>query len=394
MSELSGDVDRHLKAEPVLAGPPSTFYKLGKLARRHRAAAAALLVTFVALAVSAVVSTLSLVRALRAEDGTRRQLIGSLVAEGMQRVDAADPLTGLLYLTRALELETDDARTRNHRIRIGETLQRSPRLAHLWRHDAAITMLAMSQGGLIATGSTDGAIKLRTLSSAVQRELDQGGEILDGEFSRDGTLLVVASEDGSIRIWIPQDGVLLRELGRTGHLRDVALSPDANVIAAIHENGEVRAWDRRSGRIHFDGHHSGRGRRAVFSNSGSLLATAGDDGVRLWHVPTGLPSAFLRHEGTFAGRMIAVHDVAFAENDRWLATAGTDFTARIWDLRTARQVGEAMRHEGIVNSVTFADGSRLLVTTSIDQTTRVWRVPAGTPVAVRERAKAFQRLQT
>ena len=37
-AELAADIERHLKGEPVLAGPPSTLYRLGKLARRHRLA--------------------------------------------------------------------------------------------------------------------------------------------------------------------------------------------------------------------------------------------------------------------------------------------------------------------------------------------------------------------
>ncbi|MHC4102191.1 MAG: serine/threonine-protein kinase, partial [Planctomycetota bacterium] len=47
VSELAGDVKRRLRHEPVLAGPPSTFYRLKKLVRRNRAATIATLVVFV-----------------------------------------------------------------------------------------------------------------------------------------------------------------------------------------------------------------------------------------------------------------------------------------------------------------------------------------------------------
>ena len=39
-SELSDDIKRHLKHEPVLAGPPSTVYRIRKFVRRHRAGVA------------------------------------------------------------------------------------------------------------------------------------------------------------------------------------------------------------------------------------------------------------------------------------------------------------------------------------------------------------------
>ena len=35
-AELSGDVRRHLKHEPVIAGPPSQIYRMRKFIRRHR----------------------------------------------------------------------------------------------------------------------------------------------------------------------------------------------------------------------------------------------------------------------------------------------------------------------------------------------------------------------
>jgi serine/threonine protein kinase len=41
-AELGADIERHLKGEPVLAGPPSTLYRLNKLVCRHRVAATAL----------------------------------------------------------------------------------------------------------------------------------------------------------------------------------------------------------------------------------------------------------------------------------------------------------------------------------------------------------------
>ena len=105
------------------------------------------------------------------------------------------------------------------------------------------------------------------------------------------------------------------------------------------------------------------------------MATAGQDGARLWHVPSGLPSGpVFRHGGPGA------IDVAFAKDERWLATGGWDQSARLWEIQTGQPAGAVMQHGADVSSVTFADESRLLVTTAMDATTRTWRVPDGTPV--------------
>ncbi|MEM8932143.1 MAG: tetratricopeptide repeat-containing serine/threonine-protein kinase [Acidobacteriota bacterium] len=46
-SELAADIERHLADEPVLAGSPSTFYRLGKFVRRHRLEVAATMVVVI-----------------------------------------------------------------------------------------------------------------------------------------------------------------------------------------------------------------------------------------------------------------------------------------------------------------------------------------------------------
>ncbi|MHC5005761.1 MAG: serine/threonine protein kinase [Planctomycetota bacterium] len=72
VSELAGDVKRHLRHEPVLAGPPSTFYRLRKLIRRNRAATIATLVVFVGLTWGTVGLTVGLHEAKQERDRARR----------------------------------------------------------------------------------------------------------------------------------------------------------------------------------------------------------------------------------------------------------------------------------------------------------------------------------
>jgi hypothetical protein len=73
--ELAADIDRHLSDEPVSAGPPSAGYRIRKLARRHRTAAAGIGATAVALLAGAIVSGVLFLRAEQARqeaDGHRR----------------------------------------------------------------------------------------------------------------------------------------------------------------------------------------------------------------------------------------------------------------------------------------------------------------------------------
>jgi tetratricopeptide (TPR) repeat protein len=74
VSELSSDILRHLRNEPVLAGPPSTRYRVGKFVRRHRvqvAWAAALLVVLVAGLITSTAALIHSVQQRRAAERSR-----------------------------------------------------------------------------------------------------------------------------------------------------------------------------------------------------------------------------------------------------------------------------------------------------------------------------------
>ncbi|MGQ0721147.1 MAG: tetratricopeptide repeat protein [Candidatus Eiseniibacteriota bacterium] len=65
--ELADDLLRHLRHEPVLAGPPSATYRLRKFARRHRTLVTAAATLSLALVGGLITTTLQARRALRAE---------------------------------------------------------------------------------------------------------------------------------------------------------------------------------------------------------------------------------------------------------------------------------------------------------------------------------------
>lgn len=65
--ELAADVGRHLRHEPVVAGPASGFYRIGKFVRRHRMGVGAALVAALAIGIGVAGVAAGLVQARRAE---------------------------------------------------------------------------------------------------------------------------------------------------------------------------------------------------------------------------------------------------------------------------------------------------------------------------------------
>jgi serine/threonine protein kinase/tetratricopeptide (TPR) repeat protein len=67
-SEFAADIERHLSGEPVAAGPPGPAYRIWKLARKHRVAAAAVLTVIASLALWTGVMAVLYLRALQARE--------------------------------------------------------------------------------------------------------------------------------------------------------------------------------------------------------------------------------------------------------------------------------------------------------------------------------------
>ena len=95
VGELAADVARHLADEPVLAGPPSTVYRLRKLARRHRLAAAAAALVLLGLLVGVAGLGVGMQRARVAqahaeEEAERTSHVASFLSQMVSSLDARD----------------------------------------------------------------------------------------------------------------------------------------------------------------------------------------------------------------------------------------------------------------------------------------------------------------
>jgi len=116
-SELASDIRRYLDEEPVLAGPPSATYRLGKFVRRHRLAVAGAAIVVMALAIGAAGLGVGLLRALESERHA------SAEAERANReAETADEVATFLS---ELFLASDPGSTRGEKVTLREVLDRA-----------------------------------------------------------------------------------------------------------------------------------------------------------------------------------------------------------------------------------------------------------------------------
>lgn len=248
------------------------------------------------------------------------------------------------------------------------------------------------------------------------RQADTPRIIRAAIFSRDGTRVVTAENDGRARVWDAATGRQLLALpehgaGSTAAAQTVAISPDGGQILVGSDDGAARVWDAATGKLllaiaaskkplrtaafsPLDGGpiltaglersatlwngttgalmfklagHTRNIESAEFSPDGRKMVTASQDGQAwVWSAETGeCLVKLIGHNG-------AIESALFSSDGKWILTASDDGTAALWDAETGRQVALLAGHDGRILFADFSLDGRYIVTASVDATARLW----------------------
>jgi hypothetical protein len=194
--------------------------------------------------------------------------------------------------------------------------------------------------------------------------------------------IVVGMEDGDVKIWNFRTNSIQKTLEprQGGTIWSVDVSADGKYLVTPCDDSKVTVWNLETYQDPLELPQPTSTKAAAFSPDGQRRLATGDRNatVRLWNLDAQIPIELFGHRGT-------VHALAYSADGSRLASAGSDGTAKVWDLRgvdwssrnndvKAINLGE---HQGAVYGVTFCPGCKLIATTGWDGTVRLWDAATG-----------------
>ena len=231
-------------------------------------------------------------------------------------------------------------------------------------------------GSKIAAGSEEISL-LNVNTNQIQRTFSGHTRGVDHiVFSSDGSLLVSASWDGTIRLWNAQTGDHRLTLEGHFYINSSALSPNGKTLATTGSDG-IFLWSALTGKFQqaFDvGHNSNT--VAYLPHGGTLALEDWDGGpqIHLVNAKTGGIRRTLRFDGD------SVRQIVFSPDENTMAGGSWDGTIRLWNTKNWGIQRTLSEHTGSISALAFSPDSRLLVSGSWDpddSRVRLWNRNTG-----------------
>lgn len=288
-----------------------------------------------------------------------------------------NPLGAEVLLARALVInDTPDARQLLLKARA-----RSSRLLWISPDLAQSTLVAISDDGTLFALRTKAGVEIWDTARRERVDvINTDKDIQRGAFSLSNRLVGLASDE-AIEVWKLEAGAhrRLADIKATNIVSSVVFST-SGVLISGDKDGVISLWeagDENQGHAtELRGHSDSITNLAVSLDGRFLVSASSDDTVRVWDL------LGKKETGTFVAHDDAVLCVAVSPDGELVASGGWGNTIWIWQLKTGTKLRALEGHTGSILNLGFSPDGKWLVSSSEDRTARVWEVERGVPVVV------------
>jgi eukaryotic-like serine/threonine-protein kinase len=272
-------------------------------------------------------------------------------------------------------------------------------------HTGAVMSVAVNPLGRVATGSTDGSVRvwdLKTLQQVWRR--DDAGSTRSVAFSPDGHWLASAAEE-LVHVWDAASGFgVARLTGATGRVNAVAFSPDSRSIVSGGDDQNMRVWNIGAAGLSIIGRHEdGTGAIGLaWGSDNDRLASVATGVLRLWRTSSPELIRTLRPVQPAPGlsSVVAPRVTMAVSGDATLVASATstplpnaaeDKVIRLWDTTTGQPAGLLEGFQTPISTLALSRDGRAALSVSTNGSMRVWETRPAKLIASAESADSVVR---
>ncbi len=220
----------------------------------------------------------------------------------------------------------------------------------------------------LVTASAEGVASLWNLQGQSLATLSgQKPPMFNARFSPDGQSILTTGYDGTVWVWNPQGRVRQKFEPHRAAAADALFGLDGEILVTCSDDGQTLIFNNSGNRL-AGIIKPGTARNLAYSPESQLIASVSDSGTLYYLAPNGEIKQTIN---TGQGRM---NHVRFSPQGRFVITAGTDGSAKLWRLDGTLAMEFKATKSGWVNGTDFHFLGFHIATASDDGILRIWAI--------------------